>query len=537
MGTHPPVQDTARRIATTVSVLHRAGALRIESPATVLRVGAQMRKWGPGLAGAVAAHAARDGSRVALIDELGPQTYGELDERSTRLANALATGGLRAGESVGLLCRDHRFFVEAATAVNKLGCDLVLLNTAFSSPQLRDVIDREGVQVLIHDAEFAPLTDEGGPRRVLAWTEPGVAGDTIDTLVRAGSPVPPAPPKEPGRTILLTSGTTGTPKGAKRPAETPVDAIVGFLEKVPLRGQTRHFVVAPMFHAWGFAHFGLCILLGMELVMRRRFDPEQTLATIHRFRPRSAAMVPVMAQRILALPEDVRARYDCSSLEVVALGGSAIPGDLAIRWMDEFGDNAFNTYGSTEVAIVSIAGPSDLRADPSTAGHLVRGADVKLLDPEGREVPAGSPGRIFVGATASFDGYTDGRTKAIIDGYMSSGDMGSFDAAGRLRIEGRDDDMIVSGGENVYPREVEDLIARMPQVHEVAVLGVDDDEFGQRLRAFVVLEDGASLTEREICDAVRGSLARYKVPREVVFLAELPRTSTGKILKRELAQA
>ena len=530
------MRETAGRIATTVSVLHRAGALRLDPPPTFLRVARQMRRWGPGLAGAVAAHAARNPLQVALIDELGPQTYGELDERSSRLANALAAGGLRAGERVGLLCRDHRFFVEAATATNKLGCDLVLLNTAFSAPQLRDVIAREEVQVLVHDAEFAPMTSDDGPRRVLAWTEPGVAGDTVDTLVRAGSPVPPTPPVEPGRTILLTSGTTGTPKGAKRPAETPVDAIVGFLERVPLRGGTRHFVVAPMFHAWGFAHFGLCILLGMEVVMRRRFDPEQTLATIHRFRPRSAAMVPVMAQRILALPEEVRARYDCSSLEIVALGGSAIPGDLAIRWMDEFGDNAYNTYGSTEVAIVSIAGPSDLREDPATAGHLVRGADVKLLDAEDRVVPQGAPGRIFVGATASFDGYTDGRTKAIVDGYMSSGDMGSFDAQGRLRIEGRDDDMIISGGENVYPREVEDLISMQPEVLEAAVIGVDDDEFGQRLRAFVVLHEGEELSERAICDAVRSSLARYKVPREVVFLDELPRTSTGKILKRELTR-
>lgn len=531
------MQETARRIATTVTVLHRARAIRLDPPPTFLRVGKAMRTWGMGLAGAVAAHAARDPRRVALIDELGPQTYGELDDRSNRLANALAAGGLRAGERVGLLCRDHRFFVEAAVAVNKLGCDLVLLNTAFSGPQLRDVIEREQAKVLIHDAEFAPLAGEGGPRRVLAWTEPGADGESIDDLVRSASPTPPMPADEPGRTILLTSGTTGTPKGAQRSPETPVDAIVGVLERIPLRGDERHFVVAPMFHAWGFAHFGLCVLLGMELVVRRRFDPEQTLATIHRFRPRSAAMVPVMAQRILALPEDVRSRYDCSSLEVVALGGSAIPGDLAIRWMDAFGDNAYNTYGSTEVAVVSIAGPADLRADPATAGHLVRGIDVRLLDAEGREVPRGQTGRIFVGTEAKFEGYTDGRTKAMIDGYMSSGDMGSFDAEGRLRIEGRDDDMIVSGGENVYPREVEDLIHALPEVHEVAVLGVEDDEFGQRLKAFVVLEEGESLSAREICDAVRGSLARYKVPREVVFLDELPRTSTGKILKRELANA
>jgi acyl-CoA synthetase (AMP-forming)/AMP-acid ligase II len=529
------MREIAERATATAGVLHRTGLLRGDSPLAAARGLRQMRRWGAGLAGAIASHGARHPDRVALIDELGPETYGELDERTDRLANALAGAGVRPGERAGLLCRDHRFFVEGAVAVNKTGADLVLLNTSFSGPQLRDVCAAEGVSLVIHDDEFTPLAGDVDARRVLAWREPGADGDTVDALVRAGSPAPPPAPGEPGRMILLTSGTTGRPKGARRPPDTPLDAIVGFLEAVPLRARTRHFVAAPMFHAWGFAHFGLCILLGMQMVSRRRFDPESTLATIDRFRPRSVAMVPVMAQRILALPEEVRARYDCSSVEVVALGGSAIPGDLAPRFMDAFGDCAYNTYGSTEVAIVSIAGPADLRADPATAGRLVRGVDVRLMDPGGREVAEGEPGRIFVRATASFDGYTDGRTKERIGEYMSSGDMGSFDRDGRLRIEGRDDDMIVSGGENVFPTEVEDLIARLDGVEEVAVIGVADDEFGQRLKAFVVRGDGHELGERDVQDAVRASLARFKVPREVVFLEALPRTSTGKILKRELS--
>ncbi|MBJ7330358.1 MAG: AMP-binding protein [Solirubrobacteraceae bacterium] len=529
------MQETVRRVTRAVSVLHGAGVLRAESPLAFARFAKQMKRWGPGLGGAVAANAARDPRKVAMYDDLGPVTYSELDERSSRLASGLAARGFKEGDTAGLLCRDHRFFVEGAAAISKLGCNLVLMNTSFSGPQLRDVMTREEVKFLIHDEEFLPLAAEAPDvLSVVAWADGSVEGDSIESLISDAPAGHPDPPSEPGRVILLTSGTTGTPKGARRPTSTPVAAIIDLLDGIPFHHGDRHFVVAPLFHAWGFSHFGLCVLLGMEMIVRRRFDPEGTLEAIDKYRPRSAAMVPVMAQRILNLPEETRAKYNTSSLEIVALGGSAIPGDLAVRWMDEFGDNAYNTYGSTEVAIVSIAGPQDLRDDPATAGKIVSSAEVRLLDADGRPTQSGQPGRIFVGASASFDGYTGGGTKEQVDGLMSSGDMGSIDAKGRLRIEGRDDDMIVSGGENVYPREVEDLIATIGGVIEVAVIGVADDEFGQRLRAFVVREDDDAIGEDTIKDAVRSDLARYKVPREVIFLEELPRTSTGKILKREL---
>jgi fatty-acyl-CoA synthase len=287
-----------------------------------------------------------------------------------------------------------------------------------------------------------------------------------------------------------------------------------------------------MFHSWGFAHMGLTMMLGGTVVVRRRFDPEQTLADMARHRADVIALVPVMAQRIMALAPETRAKYDCSALRVAAFGGSAIPGDLAIAWMDAFGETAYNTYGSTEVAIVTIAGPEDLRADAHTAGKPVSNVVVKLLDPEGRPVPDGQPGRIFVGSEAAFEGYTGGGSKEMVDGLMSTGDVGSFDSGGRLRIEGRDDDMIVSGGENVFPAEVEDVISNLDGVDEASVIGVPDDEFGQRLAAFVV----GNVDEETVKTAVRDRLARYKVPRDVVFLDELPRTATGKVLKRELRE-
>ena len=221
---------------------------------------------------------------------------------------------------------------------------------------------------------------------------------------------------------------------------------------------------------------------------------------------------------------------------MVAASGSALPGDLAISWMDHFGDNLYNTYGSTEVAYASIATPADMRDEPSTAGKPPWATVVKIFDDKDHEVAQGESGRIFVGNSLLFEGYTGGGQKDMIDGLMSSGDVGRFDEEGRLFVEGRDDEMIVSGGENVFPKEVEDCLARHEAVVEVAAIGVDDDDYGKRLRAFVVLRDGKDASEDDLKGHVKENLARYKVPREIVLLDELPRNATGKVLKRELAR-
>jgi acyl-CoA synthetase (AMP-forming)/AMP-acid ligase II len=244
----------------------------------------------------------------------------------------------------------------------------------------------------------------------------------------------------------------------------------------------------------------------------------------------------VMMQRIMELPEETRRKYDTSSLKVVAASGSALPGDLATRWMDEFGDNLYNLYGSTEVAWATIATPEDMRAAPGTAGRAPRGTVVKMLDDKGVELPTGETGRIFVGNEMMFEGYTGGGSKDMVDGLMATGDLGRLDESGRMFVEGRDDEMIVSGGENLFPKEVEDLISRHPAVGDVAAIGVDDEKFGQRLKAFVVLEGGKKASEDDIKNYVRENLANFKVPREVEFIDELPRNATGKVLKKELEE-
>ena len=421
----------------------------------------------------------------------------------------------------------------------KLGADVLLLNTAFSGPQLADVTKREKPAVVVHDQEFTGLlADVTAGERIIAWVDDETALDgaaTLEGLIsdRSTSGEPLRPPKEDSRIVILTSGTTGTPKGAPRTAG--IEAAVALLSRIPLRHGWRSHVAAPLFHTWGFAHLALSMLLGTVIVLRRKFDPEEALRVTQDERCHSMAVIPVMLQRILNLPQEVQDSYDLSRVRVVAASGSALPGDLAERWMDQFGDNLYNTYGSTEVAYATIATPRDLREAPGTAGKTPWATSVKILDENGQEVPAGESGRIFVGNGMLFEGYTGGGHKEVVDGLMSSGDVGRVDASGHLFVEGRDDEMIVSGGENVFPQEVEDCLARHEAVVEVAAIGVEDADFGQRLKAFVVRSSDKDVDEDGLKDWVKSNLARYKVPREIVFLEELPRNATGKILKRELA--
>ncbi len=334
--------------------------------------------------------------------------------------------------------------------------------------------------------------------------------------------------------MILTSGTTGTPKGAQRSSPDGLLGIAALLNKIPFHSRETMMIAAPLFHSWGFFHFIMSLPTASTMVLRRRFDPEGTLQAVQESRADVLAVVPVMIQRILSLPEETLAAYDLSSLRITSLSGSALPGELATAWMDRFGDNAYNLYGSTEVAYATIATPEDLRAAPGTAGKPPRGTTVKIIGEDGQEVPQGDVGRIFVGNEMSFEGYTGGGGKEVIDGLLCSGDVGHIDAAGRLFIDGRDDEMIVSGGENVFPREVEDLLADHEAVVEVAVIGVADAEFGQRLKAFVVIKGGVELGEDDLKAHIKANLAAYKTPREIEFLEELPRNATGKVLKRDL---
>jgi fatty-acyl-CoA synthase len=334
--------------------------------------------------------------------------------------------------------------------------------------------------------------------------------------------------------VLLTSGTTGTPKGAPRDMALSLALPGGYLSKIPLRSGRTVVLAAPAFHAWGLLSSMLSLGLGNTLVVARRATPEWTLDALEKHRADALVTVPILLSRFLEQGEDeIRAR-DLSALRVIAVSGSALPVDLANRTMNLLGDVLYNLYGSTEVAYATIATPADMRAAPGTVGRPPLGTTIKLLDENGNEVPQGQSGRIFVGSTMQFEGYTGGGSKEVVAGLMSTGDVGHVDEAGRLFVDGRDDDMIVSGGENVFPAEVEELLASYRGVQEAAVIGVDDKDYGKRLRAYVVLAGRAKVSEQELKDHVKSNLARYKVPREIVFIDEMPRNPAGKVVKRNL---
>jgi acyl-CoA synthetase (AMP-forming)/AMP-acid ligase II len=535
---------TARHKLLVVKALLDTGMFEPTRPDRLAQSLSALRRWGATPAGAYTGAAARYPDRVAVIDERGGLTFKQLHLRTNALARELRKAGISEGDGVAIMCRNHRGFVEATVACSKLGAGALYLNTAFAGPQITDVIRRENPVAVIYDEEFGGLVGEGAADRIrfVAWSEPrpGATGagegevPTLEQLIARGDASDLTPPVEKGRVVILTSGTTGTPKGAQRQQSDSIEPAAALFSKIPLKARETTVIAAPMFHSWGFAHFLLSLPLLSTLVLRRKFDPEETLKAISQHGASALVVVPVMLQRILALPPETIARYDVRSLKVIAVSGSAFPGDLATHAMDTFGDIVYNLYGSTEVAWATIATPEDLRAAPGTAGRPPLGTVVKLLDEQGREVAPGEVGRIFVANEFMFEGYTDGGNKEIVRGMMRTGDVGRLDAQGRLFVDGRDDEMIVSGGENVFPREVEDLLADHEQIEEVAVVGVEDAEFGQRLKAFVVPRNGNGLTQEAVQDYVKANLARFKVPRDVVFVKELPRNATGKILKREL---
>ncbi|MDT5347052.1 MAG: hypothetical protein QOH91_339, partial [Mycobacterium sp.] len=444
-----------------VGTLYRAGVIAPMRPDRYVRMGAAVRREGMTVASGFAIAAQRCPGRPALIDELGTLTWRELDQRSDALAAALqALPAGAAPKVIGIMARNHRGFVESLIAVNRIGADVLLLNTSFAGPALAEVVAREQVDALIYDEEFSPsishaLKDRPQVARIVAWTDDAAThAATVAGLINEHVGQRPSPAARTSKLILLTSGTTGSPKGAKHSGGGP-ETLKSILDRTPWRAEEVTVIVAPMFHAWGFGQLAFAALMACTIVTRRKFDPEATLALIDEHRATGLCVVPVMFDRIVDLPDDVRTRYSGRSLRFAAASGSRMRPDVVIKFMDQFGDVIYNNYNATEAGMIATATPQDLRAAPETAGRPAEGTDIRILDSDFRELPTGEVGTIYVRNSTQFDGYTSGATKDFHDGYMSSGDVGYLDDTGRLFVVGRDDEMIVSGGENVYPIEVE----------------------------------------------------------------------------------
>jgi acyl-CoA synthetase (AMP-forming)/AMP-acid ligase II len=427
------------------------GIVRPMRPDKLARVVERYLRLGASPALGSAANAITHPDDVAIIDEAGSLTWERTHRRSNALARALHDEGVEEGDGVAIMCRNHRYFIEATMACAKLGAIALYLNTAFAGPQLSDVMEREKPSALIYDQEFDDLLsgETKGVTRFVAWEKKeGADETTVEQLISGSHGADLDPPSEHGRYIILTSGTTGTPKGAQRSEPEGLSSLAALFSKIPRRYGETAMIAAPLFHSWGFLHFMLSLPTAATMVLRPKFDPEDTLQAVAEHRARVLAVVPVMMQRILALPDDVKRRYDLSPLEVTAASGSSLPGELATKWMDEFGDNLYNLYGSTEVAWATIATPEDMRAAPGTAGRPPRGTVIRIVDEDENDVEPGETGRIFIGNQMAFEGYTGGGDK---DHLPPRGRGPALQPRGRVR----------GGGDRRRRREVRAAPARL----------------------------------------------------------------------------
>ena len=522
-----------------MKTLREAGAVSPKSPLAVARALPWLIGRGPSLGIVSQMNAVVLEHKIAIFDRNGSVSWAELDLRANRAANALRDLGLRGNDRVALLLRNGREIIEVCLGAQKLGIVACPLNTWAKPKELQKTIENADARVLVYDTAHAEQVEKAALEGVSLFHVGDDAAAVAasrpleEMLASSSDSPPPAFTRDRGsaKIVIHTSGTTGTPKGAQRNASAAgMGALANLLDVVPYRRDDIVYCPAPLFHSFGLASFVLSAALGATMVLPEKFDPEDSLRLIQEHRATAASFVPVMIKRILALPEEARARYDLSSLRVVMASGSAMSPGLRDAAMDLFGEVLYDLYGSTEIGWVTIATPQAMRERPTTVGQPVRGIELAVFSPDDEKLGPNEVGELYIKSDILFEGYTSGDSKDERDGYMSIGDVGRIDGDGYLFIEGRADDMVIVGGENVYPIEIEAAIEAIDGVDEAAVVGVADEEYGEVLAAFVVGR-ASKTTITKVC---KEELASFKVPRRIEKVDELPRTSTGKVVKREL---
>ena len=496
---------------------------------------------GPSLGLVSQMHAVVLPEKPALIDKNGTLTWKELEERANRAAHMLSTLGLEGNDRVGLILRNGREIVEVILGAQKLGIIACPLNTWAKQKELQVTLEQADPKVVVYDTQHAEQVGDVVPTSVdlVAVGNPAdaLAGSMIyeDLLDEQPTKLPPPFARNTGaaKVVIHTSGTTGKPKGAPRDNSTAgLGAVANLLGRVPYRRDDVLFIPAPMFHSFGLATFSFGLALGSTMVIPESFDPEGSLEWIEKHRVTAASFVPVMLRRIVSLDEKVKSRYDLSSLRIVMTSGSVLSMDLRRAASELFGEVLYDLYGSTEIGWVAIATPDDIKRRPGTVGKPVDGIEVAVFSKDGRRLAPTETGELFVKSEILFEGYTSGERKEERDGYMSIGDLGRLDPDGYLFVESRSDDMVIIGGENVYPIEIEQVIESIDGVDEVTVLGIKDEEYGEVLAAFIV----GSADPAHVMETCTRELASYKVPKRVEVLEELPRNATGKVVKRRLIE-
>lgn len=493
------------------------------TPAGLFRLSSSMLGEGTNLMALLQFAARKYKNQIAVADEREAVSYENLYRQSKILADALRNNfRFNAGNKTAFLCRSHAGFVRALCASARIGCRLFLLNPEMTAEQFDALNERHKFDFLFYDREVAHLVNNDWANKSL------VTYDAENPSVESLSKTEKQSHKKikrafAGEIIVLTGGTTGTPKTARRKPSVFnfLNPFFALLTQLDLDKYQTVYIATPAYHGFGIAAIIIGIILGEKMFLLPRFDAAKACALIERNRIEVITVVPLMLQRMLHHDTDALASIEC-----VISGGAALNPALVAETQQRLGDKLFNLYGTSEAGFSVIAAPEDLRFNPETIGKKIGGVNLAILDANDKPVPNGSVGKICIKSLWSVK--TD-------KNFVETGDLGFEDENGFLYLRGRTDEMIVSGGENVYPIELENILVKHPSVRQVAVIGISDQEFGQRLKAFVVPAPDSNLTETEIKDWLASRVARFQMPVAVEFFKELPTTAIGKINKKSLA--
>ncbi len=493
-------------------------------------------------------------------------TTAQLNENAARAASGFASLGIGRGDTIAVYLRNDFPFLEASFAAGLVGAYPVPVNWHYTEDEARYLFENSGAKAIVIHADMLEPIRTAIPEGVAVFvvaTPPeiqsayGIAPERCalpsglrewNTWLKDFPPMAQSVAEAPG-TIIYTSGTTGRPKGVRRTPPTPeqtatsaaiLSRVFGFAPWLTQPEKIVTAVVGPMYHSAPNAYGLSSARLGASVILEPRFDAEDLLQMIERERVTHIHMVPIMFNRLLKLPDDVKKKYDLSSLKFIVHAAAPVSQGVKQQIIEWWGPVINEYYGATETGAVVFCDSKEWLAHPGTVGKAIPEADVRVIDEAGKTLPTGEIGEVVarVGAIADFTYHRDDQKRRDSEkaGLIAPGDIGYFDADGYLYLCDRAKDMVISGGVNIYPAEIESELHKMPGVADCAVFGIPDEEYGEAICAVVQCQPGQTLSESDVRTYLRGKVAGYKVPKRVDFAADLPREDSGKIFKRKLRE-
>jgi fatty-acyl-CoA synthase len=490
-------------------------------------------------------HALNFPEKKAVIDDHDERTYGELRDRVCRFANGLRTRGGEYHDAVLLMMPNGISFLESLFGCT-IGSYTSVLTPYRSTPaELEYLAENSNARWIIANVQYANTVNSANlpnipPERRIAVGGPAPEGwTTFDSIVEDGhAELPKLSPSKVVHSIGYTSGTTGKPKGAKRNlSKAGLPTVLNFTQLVPFHHTDTHLVACPLYHAAGGGMAQVNLVLGATLVLQEKFRPEEWLALVEKYKVTSATLVPTMVHDLVTLPEEIFRKYDVSTMRVIMTSGAPLTLRQRELIRERFGDVLYDMYGSTEWGWLTVAQPMDHVERPGTLGRAVPTVEIRIVNDEGKEVPPGEIGELFARTKIVIDEYHNNKEATLessLDGFLSVGDLVRMDEDGYLYMADRKSDMVISGGVNLYPPEIESVLSQHPGVQDVAVIGVPDERWGEKLVAYVVPKPDLDLTEDSLVEYAREKLSGPKIPRVFKFVDSIPRSPTGKIRKREM---